>query len=144
VLIRDRVNPTRSASCTDGRRHRAESPPVASSITVQQRPDVERAERTRQASIARYAQDAKAWWDSGRVYYIVKLSLGGTVAGLMSHAESDAEDVSGIIQQIETIGWHLHHIGYVYQPLRERSHVMTTSNIMTGNIVGIYTFSRKV
>jgi hypothetical protein len=67
---------------------------------VQPKPDVEGGERARQDSIARYAQDAKAWWDSGRVYYIVKLSLGGTVAGLVSHAESDAEDVSGIVQQI--------------------------------------------
>jgi hypothetical protein len=50
--------------------------------------------------------------------------------------------VSGILQQIEAVGWHLHDIGYVYQPLRERSHALTTSNIMTGNIVGIYTFRR--
>ncbi len=112
-------------------------------MTVQPRPDIERAERARQDSITRYAHDAKAWWDSDRVYYIVKLGLGGTVAGLVSHAESDAEDVSGIVQQVEAIGWHLYHIGYVYQPLRERSHALTTSNIMTGNIVGIYTFHRE-
>jgi hypothetical protein len=73
----------------------------------------------------------------------VKLSLGGTIAQLMSHADVEGEDVSGILPQIEAIGWHLYDIGYVYQPLRERSHALTTSNIMTGNIVGIYTFHRE-
>jgi hypothetical protein len=53
---------------------------------VQERPDIGTAEETRQRSIARYAEDARAWWDSGRIYYIVKLSLGGTLAQLMSHA----------------------------------------------------------
>jgi hypothetical protein len=116
---------------------------VASSKVVQERPDVERAEETRQRSIVRYAEDARAWWESGRVYYIVKLSLGGTIAQLTSHADVEGEDVSGILQQIEAIGWHLFHVGYVYQPLKERSHALTTSNIMTGNIVGIYTFHRE-
>jgi hypothetical protein len=110
---------------------------------VQERPDIETAEETRQRSLARYAEDARAWWDSGRIYYIVKLSLGGTIAQLMSHADVEGEDVSGILQQIEAIGWQLYDIGYVYQPLRERSHALTTSNIMTGNIVGIYTFHRE-
>jgi DNA-binding response OmpR family regulator len=43
------------------------------------------------------ASNARAWWESGRTYYVVKLSLGGTVAGLTSHAEVDADDVSGIL-----------------------------------------------
>jgi hypothetical protein len=92
---------------------------VASSKVVQERPDVERAEETRQRSIVRYAEDARAWWESGRIYYIVKLSLGGTIAQLTSHADVEGEDVSGILQQIEAIGWHLFHVGYVYQPLKE-------------------------
>jgi hypothetical protein len=95
-------------------------------------------------AVAGWAENAKAWWDSGRTYCIVKMSLGGTVAGWTMHAETDGDDISGILQQVESIGWLLHDIGYVYQPLKERSHALTTSNIMTGNIVGIYTFSRKV
>jgi hypothetical protein len=115
---------------------------VASSGFVQTDKDAQRAEEARQRAVARHAENARAWWESGRTYYIVKLSLGGTVAGLTTHAEIDADDVSGILQQIEAVGWDLHDIGYVYQPLRERSHALTTSNIMTGNIVGIYTFRR--
>jgi hypothetical protein len=121
----------------------AQSPyKMASSDQVQRRPDTDSAEVERQQSIAKHAANAKAWWDSGRVCYIVKLGLGGTVAGLTEHSDLESEDVSGIVQQIEAIGWHLFHIGYVYQP-RERSHALTTSNIMTGNIVGIHTFTRE-
>jgi hypothetical protein len=100
-------------------------------------------EEARQRLVALYAESAKSWWDSGRTYYIVKLSHGGTVAGLVEQKELEGEDVSGVLQQVEAVGWHLYDIGYVYQPLRERSHALTTSNIMTGNIVGIYTFHRE-
>jgi hypothetical protein len=115
---------------------------VSSSCVVRPDKEAQRVEETRQRSIAQYAENAKAWWESGRTYYIVKLSLGGTLAQLTTHAEVEGEDASGILQQIEAVGWHLHDIGYVYQPLRERSHALTTSNIMTGNIIGIYTFRR--
>jgi len=109
---------------------------------VQTDKDAQRAEEARQRAVARYAENARAWWESGRTYYIVKLSHGGTVAGLVEHKELEGEDVSGVLQQVEAVGWQLIDIGYVYQPLRERSHALTTSNIMTGNIVGIYTFRR--
>jgi hypothetical protein len=62
---------------------------------MQDRPDAERAEEARQRSIALYAEDAKAWWDTGRTYYIAKLSLGGTFAGLAEHKDVEGEDVSG-------------------------------------------------
>jgi hypothetical protein len=104
--------------------------------------DAELAETRRQNSIREHAESAKAWWESGRTYYIVQLNLGGTVARWTRHTEAEGEDASGILQQIEAIGWLLHDIGYVYQPLRERSHALTESNIMTGNVVGIYTFKR--
>src|ERR1044071_3636127 len=57
------------------------------------------------------------------------------VAQLTTHSEVEGDDVSGVLQQIEAIGWSLFDIGYVYQPLRERVHALTTSNIITGNIV---------
>ena len=104
--------------------------------------DRQRAEEARKRAVARWAEDAKAWWESGRTYYILTVNHGGTVAGLVEHKDLEGEDVSGVLQQIEAIGWQLYDIGYVYQPLRERSHALTTSNIMTGNIVGIYTFRR--
>ena len=123
-------------------RHSGGSQEVASFGTVPSPRDAQLAEEARQRSIAEYATNAQAWWESGRTYYIVKLSLGGTVAGLTEHRDLEGEDVSGVLQQVEAVGWLLDDIGYVYQPLRERSHALTTSNIMTGNIVGIYTFRR--
>jgi hypothetical protein len=59
---------------------------------MQDRPDAERAEEARQRSIALYAEDAKAW-DTGQNYYIAKLSLGGTIAGLTEHRDVEGEDV---------------------------------------------------
>jgi hypothetical protein len=120
----------------------ADIPKVASSGVVQTGKEAQRAEEARQRTIALHAENAKGWWESGRTYYIVHLTLGGTVAQLTNHTVLEGDDVSGVIQQVEAVGWRLHDIGYVYQPLRERSHAMTTSNIMTGNIVGIYTFRR--
>jgi hypothetical protein len=43
--------------------------------------EADRLERDRQEFISQHAQQAKAWWESGRTYYIVKLSLGSTRSG---------------------------------------------------------------
>jgi hypothetical protein len=45
------------------------------------------------------------------------------------------------LQAIEAVGWRLDHIGYVYQPLKERAAPIVES-VMAGN-VGIYTFRRS-
>lgn len=50
--------------------------------------------------------------------------------------------VPWLLKAIEDVGWRIFHIGYVYQPIKERSHALTDSAHMTGNIVGIYTFRR--
>ena len=60
----------------------------------------------------------------------------------MGIREQDADDVSGLLQAIEDVGWMLHDIGYVYQPLKERPHMMSDAALMTGSIIGIYTFKR--
>ncbi len=100
------------------------------------------AEERRQAHIEGYRQSAQAWWESGRRYYIVTLNLGGTVASLTYQDHHGGVDVSGTLQQIEAIGWELRDIGYVYRPLKERSSVLTDSAILTGDVLGIYTFVR--
>jgi hypothetical protein len=46
------------------------------------------------------------------------------------------------LQTIEAVGWRLDSTGYVYQPLRERSHALTDTQQMTGNVLGDYTFRR--
>lgn len=43
---------------------------------------------------------------------------------------------------VTTVGWKLEDIGYVFQPTRERSHVLTDSAQIEGRIIGIYTFRR--
>ena len=100
------------------------------------------AENRRTAHVASYMENAKQWWDSARQYYVVKFNLGGTSASYMGSSELDADDVSGLLQGIESIGWILHNVGYVYQPLKEQSHLLTDSAHMSGSIIGIYTFKR--
>jgi hypothetical protein len=86
-------------------------------------------------------ESARQAWESGRLFYVVKLNLGGTVADWTSMSSSDGDDVAGALQTIEAVGWRLDSTGYLYQ-LRERSHMLTDTQQMTGNIVGIYTFRR--
>jgi hypothetical protein len=95
------------------------------------------------AWIGDVAKRAKAGLESGRSFYVERFNLGGTTAGLMSQSQGESDDIAGALQAIEGVGWRLDHIGYVYQPLRERSHLLTDSSLMTGNIVGIYTFRRS-
>jgi hypothetical protein len=85
---------------------------------------------------------ARQAWESGRGFHVVKLNLGGSTASWMSTSQSTGDDVAGALQTIEAVGWRLDDIGYVYQPLRERSTMLTDTQQMTGNIVGIYTFRR--
>jgi hypothetical protein len=87
-------------------------------------------------------ESARQAWESGRLFYVVKLNLGGTVADWTSMSSSDGDDVAGALQTIEAVGWRLDSTGYLYQLLRERSHMLTDTQQMTGNIVGIYTFRR--
>jgi hypothetical protein len=110
--------------------------------TRRQVAEAQRAEERRNAHVASYAANAKLWWDSARHYYVVKFNLGGTTAGYMGTSELDADDISGLLQAIEGVGWILQDIGYVYQPLKERSSVLTDSAHMSGSIIGIYTFRR--
>jgi hypothetical protein len=85
---------------------------------------------------------ARQAWESGRLFYVVKLNLGGTTAAWTSMSESDGDDAAGALQTIEAVGWRLDSTGYLYRPLRERSHALTDTQQMTGNLVGIYTFRR--
>jgi hypothetical protein len=85
-----------------------------------------------------YAQqtNAKDWWDSGRTYFIVKLNLGGTLASwTKGQTTHEGDDASGALQAIEAVGWRLDHIGYVYQPLKERA-APIVETVMAGNVVG--------
>jgi hypothetical protein len=104
--------------------------------------DAEARRTSHQEGMKPWRDSARQWWDSGRRYYIVQLPLGGTVAGTMSQTEMPGADASAILEVIEKVGWALHDIGYVYQPLMERSHALTDSAHMVGNLVGIYTFVR--
>jgi hypothetical protein len=110
------------------------------------KPETE-AERTRriaqwQAWLRSLDDGARQAWESGRVFYVVKMSLGGSNASWMAMNATDGDDIAGALQTIEAIGWRLDSTGYVYQPLRERSHALTDTQQMTGNIIGIFTFRR--
>jgi hypothetical protein len=85
---------------------------------------------------------AREAWGTGRVFHVVKLDCGGTVAGYMSQSSTGGDDVAGALQVIESVGWRLDSSGYVYQPLKERSHALTDSANLTGNIIGIFVFRR--
>jgi len=104
--------------------------------------EAEAAEQRRRAHVASYEENARLWWESGRRYYIVSLSLGGTIAGFASQSQHQGVDVSGTLEGIEKVGWQLRDIGYVYQPLKERSHALSDSAHITGDIIGVYTFTR--
>jgi hypothetical protein len=99
-------------------------------------------ESKRQAHVAGYAENARQWWASGRRYYIAQFSHGGTAAGWVDARAVNSHDVSGLLEAIEDVGWVLHDIGYVYQPITQRSNILTDSANMTGTIVGVYTFKR--
>jgi hypothetical protein len=45
---------------------------------------------------------------------------------------------------IEAVGWKLDQTGYVFQPLLQKSHLLTDTQHVTGRIIGIYTFRRPV
>ena len=130
-----------AVSCTGRRRARYDavtmSVPDESSSRKQ-----EDAELRRQWQMAKHRETAQAWWDSGRQYYVVTLSLGGTTTSFSGDRQHEGEDVSGALQQIEAVGWVLRDIGYVYQPMDERAIALARSSALTGNIRGIYTFMR--
>jgi hypothetical protein len=85
---------------------------------------------------------ARAAWDVGRLFYVLTLNLGGTVAGLLFKWETKGSDAALALEAVERVGWRLESSGYLYQPLRERSHLLTDSAEMTGDVIGIYTFRR--
>ena len=60
---------------------------------------------------------AREAWDSGRSFHVVKLNLGGSTAGFMSMVESEGDDAAGALPIIESVGWRVSDVGYVYQPL---------------------------
>jgi hypothetical protein len=114
----------------------------ASSGIMQTEKELQEAEARRQAFIRAQQTSAKDWWDSSRTYFIVKLNLGGTLASwTKGQTTHEGDDASGALQAIEAVGWRLDHIGYVYQPLKERAAPIVES-VMAGNVVGIYTFRR--
>ncbi|HET6791558.1 MAG TPA: hypothetical protein VFI35_08250 [Actinomycetota bacterium] len=90
----------------------------------------------------RVEADALRAWDMGRTFYVLRLNLGGTVAGLLINWTKPGDDPALALQVVEGVGWRLESAGYVYQPLRERSHILTDSAEMTGDVLGIYTFRR--
>ena len=82
-------------------------------------------------------------WNLGRLFHTVTPHHGGTEAGFTGQGKAvQGHDVAGALQVIEAVGWRLEATGYVFQPLKERSHALTDSTQVTGNIVGIYTFRR--
>jgi hypothetical protein len=93
-----------------------------------------------------WATNAKAHADASRSYYVAQVGLTHTGAGYTSSPGSatTTADPAWIIQAIESAGWTLFDVGYVYQTVRERSHVLTDSSQIEGNIVGVYTFRRSV
>ena len=99
-------------------------------------------EEQRKAHVATYAENARRWWNSPRRYYITQFSHGGTSAGMTTADPTLADDVPGLLAAIEDVGWVLYDIGYVYQPVTQRSNILTDSANLTGRIIGIYTFKR--
>jgi hypothetical protein len=91
-----------------------------------------------------WAANAKQHADVGRTIFIAKINLGHTSAGYLggNPRESGVADPAWIVQAIESAGWLLSETGYVYQTIRERSHMLTDSAQIEGNIIGIYTFRR--
>jgi hypothetical protein len=60
---------------------------------------------------------------------------------MWEYRDVGGDDVSGILQQIEAVGWTLYDIGYVFQPFGS-AHALTTSNDVSGHVLAIYTFRR--
>jgi hypothetical protein len=89
-----------------------------------------------------WASQARAHLDAKRTVYIAWINLGHTSAGYLSGParQHGVSDPAWIIQAIESAGWALADTGYVYQTIRERSHMLTDSAQIEGNILGIYTF----
>ena len=111
--------------------------------TRRQQNDAELAEIRRLEHLKWVGESATQAWNSGRMFHTVTLHHGGTEAGSIGQGKAvQGHDVAGALQVIETAGWRLEATGYVFQPLKERSHVLTDSTQVTGNIVGIYTFRR--
>jgi hypothetical protein len=102
----------------------------------------EQRERARQSFLADTRLDAANHWDVGRAYYFARLNLGGTTAHLTATSELEGDDVAGAVEMIESVGWQLDNVGYAYQPLRERSHVLTDSANLEGRIIGVFMFRR--
>jgi hypothetical protein len=104
--------------------------------------DAAAAKEKRRAFIRQVTDEAKAYWEAGRTFYVVKLDLGASTAGWTSVSRSGGDDVAGALQMIEKIGWRLDSSGYVLQPSRERSRALTDAAGIGGRIIGIYTFKR--
>ena len=111
--------------------------------TPKQQNDAELVEIRRLDHLKQVGESATQAWNSGRLFHTVALHHGGTEAGYIGQGKAvQGHDVAGALQVIETAGWRLEATGYVFQPLKERSHALTDSTHVTGNIVGIYTFRR--
>jgi hypothetical protein len=104
---------------------------------------VKNAEDTRARWLQQVGDTARQAMESGRTCYVAQFNLGGMERRPFApYAETDGEDVAGAIQAIEQGGWHLEHIGYVYEPLKEKKTAFTGQNLVTGQIIGVYTFRR--
>lgn len=96
-----------------------------------------------EAWMQQVGETAKQHIGSGRTHYVAQFNLGGMQRRAFApHAETGGEDVAGAIQAIEQVGWHLEHIGYVYEPLMEKKTAFTGQALVTGQIIGVYTFRR--
>jgi hypothetical protein len=56
-------------------------------------------------------ETARQAWESGRLFYVVTLNLGGTVADWTSMSVADGDDVAGALQTIEAVGLRLDSTG---------------------------------
>jgi hypothetical protein len=91
-----------------------------------------------------WSVSARAHLEAGRTFFIAKLNLSHTDASYLHGPphQTTGVDAAGLLQAIVEVGWTRVDTGYVFQSIRERSHIVTDSAQVEGNIIGIFTFRR--
>lgn len=93
-------------------------------------------------SPAGHARSAKA---AGRRFFQIQLPIEQTTrVPMMDSHRTARQDASGLLESIETEGWTLFDVGYVFQPSGSvsRDKLLSTgqTQVIAGAIVGIYLF----
>ena len=87
---------------------------------------------------------ARQVWDSGRTCYTRTLDLSSLAPRYLNTLNPDVgDDVDGVVQSIESVGWVLLPTSHVFWPERENSHMLTDSANISGRLIGVYTFRRN-